>query len=294
MPESQDPLIPANQHKVVLAQIKSDYHNWFTGRQSQALPDKVVGIFNDLAIIKIEPIDDIPFMPIAESDPMVGDVLTALGEGNNGYFAEHREFPDQPFLEEALYEVQDPQVCATIPFPEGFPVPEGAGSYYSWRESEICGTSIIGATCYGDSGAPVLNSDGEAVGINAFGLGPDCGVDTLTGTTNLVRARDWIMETVCKLSDDKPDECFVCDAEEFSCGRRGRVQVCYKGRREKCIRERRVPRVLMRHTETTCGACPESDSEDDGICLARKERCSSSDECCSGRCRGRRGRKRCA
>ena len=63
------------------------------------------------------------------------------------------------------------------------------------------------STCNGDSGGPLLTVDGLVqVGITSFGVNCDT-VNLPNGFTRISYYYDWIQETICKYSNDRPSDC---------------------------------------------------------------------------------------
>lgn len=90
------------------------------------------------------------------------------------------------------------------------------------EEQHVCTVSEGGQdSCLGDGGGPLVlkGTDGPfsdvQVGIVSFGNG--CGRDgSHSGYTSIAGHIEWILEQICLLSDDRPDECRGCFAGSAS------------------------------------------------------------------------------
>lgn len=104
------------------------------------VPLEVIGFddYNDIALLRVKVTDDVPFLPLAQTSPKIGDAALAIGNGGGAFLK------DKYGTFERLDVASD-----RADFPSG--------------------TLELNAQLIpGDSGGPIINAKGEAVGVVSY------------------------------------------------------------------------------------------------------------------------------
>ncbi|HUU02455.1 MAG TPA: MopE-related protein [Myxococcota bacterium] len=166
----------------------------------------------------------------------------------------------------------------------------GKGTCQSWpRGGWIYSTDTFGATEGGSSGSPVLNSAGQVVGQLSGGCGTNVNdeCDTVNNATVDGAFARYYADIAQWLGSGSSGGCADADGdgyEDDACGgtdcndssaaiNPGAAEVCGDSLDNNCDGQ----------IDEGCGS----------TCLASGQSCSTGGDCCSGNCKGKRGRKTC-
>ena len=157
---------------------------------------------NDFAIIKIDPISEDLFKPVAwnrDRDLLIeGLSLTAIGLG---YTNNEDNLPATRLQEVELKVISD-ETCDKM------------FKGHVHRKSMICASDMGQDSCRGDSGGPLLllgesdtGEDDLQVGIVSFGAQKCANPDTPGVYAQIDYAASWIDKTICLESNNPPEDC---------------------------------------------------------------------------------------
>jgi secreted trypsin-like serine protease len=124
--------------------------------------------------------------------PAIGDEVNTIGFG----YTNETSYKPSNVLRQVKLDIFNDYICSLV--------------YFIYRpRTMICAGTVKGGrgNCYGDSGGPLLTSDGVQVGIVSFGYG--CANPSIpTGYTD-VRPflKNWIQPMICELSKNPPSYC---------------------------------------------------------------------------------------
>ena len=159
--------------------------------------------WNDMVLFQLDaPVTNIEPVVFNTDDsvPEAGETLTSMGfgtldTGNSAYFLRKVDITSFPF---STCERQYEYILTG----------EGMGRLVLKEEIQICAGYSLGGkgSCNGDSGGPLINSQGVQVGIVSFGV--ECASPTYPIVYSRVSsATDFIEQGICDLSSDPPSSC---------------------------------------------------------------------------------------
>jgi secreted trypsin-like serine protease len=174
--------------RTVIRRIFYPYYNWLKNEGDLGL------LLLDSPITEVKPVN----MNDLWNSPYVGQPLTVVGHGTMAFGVKDR--PDY------LMEVSVP----TISYQDC-----NDGNSYNGKiidRAMICAGAGGKDSCSGDSGGPLVilgtnSSEDIQVGIVSFGR--QCGLANYPGIyTRISTYLDWVQETICQTSNNKPSFCF--------------------------------------------------------------------------------------
>lgn len=116
----------------------------------------------DVALLQVSGIEDTPPLVIAESNPEVGEALTAIG-----FPADVQSFTDASRIRASFK--------------------AGTASSQQFSVDGVAGTEINAETTGGMSGGPTINEKGQVLGVISWGIGEASNTNFITDTNDLKR-----------------------------------------------------------------------------------------------------------
>ncbi|GAX27794.1 chymotrypsin C [Fistulifera solaris] len=155
-------------------------------------------VANDIMLIRLaEPVRDVPLVQLNEDEQVPRDFEELITVGF-GFTSLEGDLPTQ-LLEVEMNSIPSESCFEDLQLFEN--VQPGPGL--------LCAGSRTGqaSTCNGDSGGPLMTLDGLVqVGVTSFGVNCDT-INLPNGFTRVSYYSDWIKETICKYSNDRPSDC---------------------------------------------------------------------------------------
>lgn len=145
---------------------------------------------NDLVVLKLDAwIYDRDPVRLSTSSPFSGDSLTIIGFGLTS-----EDGSNSNQLLEGRVEYVDSTEC----------VKTFENITQINPSSMICAEGDGVDACNGDSGGPLLDSQGRQIGVTSFGIG--CARQGVPGVYSRIQ-RSWVEDQICKISEDPPASC---------------------------------------------------------------------------------------